>query len=179
MQQKKELKNTIICHNIRLIPGALRKFYDREDYFSLAYLTLDKCVDRFNPNLGFCFNTYAVNSVFRECARAKQDDLSKSAMTYSITDTEATLVDSKNKDLIAIDNDDLTNYIKSIVNTLDTRDRDVMVRFFGLFGTEKETLEQIASRYCISKERIRQIKDKVLRRFYKEMRTMPVLTECI
>jgi RNA polymerase sigma factor (sigma-70 family) len=175
----KELKNSIICHNIRLIPHALKTFTDREDYFSQAYVTLDRCVDRFNPNLGFAFNTYTSNSIFRNCIRSKQEENSKSGMTFSISDSEQFLVDGKNKDITKIDSDDLVNFVNSIVNRLGIKERDVMVRSFGLFGSERETLEQIASRYGVSKERIRQIKDKTLRKCSIELGVMPVLAECI
>lgn len=178
-KQIKELKNDIICHNIRLIPGSLRTFRDREDYFSQAYVTLDRCVDRFNPNLGFTFNTYATNSIFRNCARSKQEDYSMSSMTYSISNSEEMLIDFKNKDLSTIDSNDLVCYVEGIINTLNTKERDVMVRFFGLFGTERETLTAIASRHKVSKERIRQIKERVLRRFYIKLGIMPILADCI
>jgi RNA polymerase sigma factor (sigma-70 family) len=178
-QQIRELKSSIICHNIRLIPNALKTFFDREDYFSQAYVTLDRCVDRFNPNLGFAFNTYASNSIFRNCVRGRQDDNSKSGMTFSISDSEEWLIDRNNKDISNIDSDDLTNFANTIVNTLGIKERDVLVRSFGLFGSERENLEQIASRYGVSKERIRQIKDKALRKCSMVLGAKPVLAECI
>ena len=177
--QIKELKNSIICHNIRLIPSALTTFPDREEYFSQAYVTLDRCVDRFNPYLGFAFNTYTTNSIFRNCIRSKQDENSKSGITFSISDSEERLIDHNNKDILGIDSDDLVNFIKSIVDTLGIKERDVMVRSFGLFGTDRETLEQIASRYGVSKERIRQIKDRTIRKCSNKLGILPVLADCI
>ena len=47
---------------------------------------------------------------------------------------------------------------------LDNREKDIIQRFFGLGSEEKQTLEQIGNDYSLTRERIRQIKDRALRK---------------
>jgi RNA polymerase primary sigma factor len=50
--------------------------------------------------------------------------------------------------------------ITRIMNNLSTRERDITVKCFGLDGKPPRTLEQIGREHNISRERVRQIKDK-------------------
>ena len=54
--------------------------------------------------------------------------------------------------------------IRRAIASLDPRERHVLVLYFGLDGSQPLTLEEIASVYGLSRERIRQIKESGLRR---------------
>ena len=56
---------------------------------------------------------------------------------------------------------------------LDAREREVLLRRFGLAGERPQTLEEIGSRMDLSRERIRQIERDALRR----MKRVPRLKE--
>ena len=56
---------------------------------------------------------------------------------------------------------------------LDAREREVLLRRFGLAGDRPQTLEEIGSRMDLSRERIRQIERDALRR----MKRVPRLKE--
>ena len=60
--------------------------------------------------------------------------------------------DSFNRDLL------------KVLNTLNKREKLVIIRFYGLFGYESEDLTKIGARLDLSRERTRQIKEKALRR---------------
>ncbi|MFH0857682.1 MAG: sigma-70 family RNA polymerase sigma factor [Candidatus Magasanikbacteria bacterium] len=54
--------------------------------------------------------------------------------------------------------------VEQILTILDPRSREIIVRLFGLDGEPEETLLQIGDRLKISRERVRQIKEKALQK---------------
>lgn len=48
---------------------------------------------------------------------------------------------------------------KNLINLLNKREQDVLIRRFGLFNKQKETLDSIGKIYNITRERVRQIQD--------------------
>ena len=61
-------------------------------------------------------------------------------------------------------NESLQNEIERALATLPPREAEVVQCFFGLGGKPPMTLEEIGSRYDLTRERVRQIKDKAIRR---------------
>jgi RNA polymerase primary sigma factor len=59
---------------------------------------------------------------------------------------------------------ELIAQIKEYVDYLDPRSADIMLSRYGLRTGEKETLEDVATRYGVSRERIRQLESKALAR---------------
>ncbi|HEY4326928.1 MAG TPA: sigma factor-like helix-turn-helix DNA-binding protein, partial [Mucilaginibacter sp.] len=53
---------------------------------------------------------------------------------------------------------------KRSLGILAERDREVLVLFFGLAGTTAHSLEEIGEKFNLTRERVRQIKDKALMR---------------
>jgi RNA polymerase primary sigma factor len=60
--------------------------------------------------------------------------------------------------------DSLRQEIERSLNTLTTREADVVRLYFGLNGTTSLTLEEIGARFDLTRERVRQIKEKAVRR---------------
>jgi RNA polymerase primary sigma factor len=101
------------------------------------------------------------------------DSLSNSGRQISmdapfIAGEENTLLDvlqstdaSTDSDLMA---DSLSQEIKRSLGILAERDREVLVLFFGLAGTTAHSLEEIGEKFNLTRERVRQIKDKALMR---------------
>lgn len=50
------------------------------------------------------------------------------------------------------------------LNILNEREKDVIVRRYGLNGEQPMTLEEIGKIYCITRERVRQIESKAMRK---------------
>ena len=61
-----------------------------------------------------------------------------------------------------IDNELRAKAINSILNTLDEREKDIIIARFGLNGIRAKTLDELAAAYKLTKERIRQIEQKAL-----------------
>jgi RNA polymerase primary sigma factor len=60
--------------------------------------------------------------------------------------------------------DSLSQEIKRSLNILAERDRQVIVMFFGLGNNAAHSLEEIGEKFNLTRERVRQIKDKALMR---------------
>lgn len=60
--------------------------------------------------------------------------------------------------------DSLRKEVERSLSTLTQRERDVIVLYFGLNGEHANSLEEIAERFTLTRERVRQIKEKGLRR---------------
>jgi RNA polymerase primary sigma factor len=60
--------------------------------------------------------------------------------------------------------DSLRQEIERSLNTLTTREADVVRLYFGLNGAASLTLEEIGARFDLTRERVRQIKEKAVRR---------------
>lgn len=59
-------------------------------------------------------------------------------------------------------NNSLKEHIQSVLATLDEREAEVIKFYFGLGNEEPLTLDQIGERYGLTRERVRQIKEKAL-----------------
>lgn len=62
-----------------------------------------------------------------------------------------------------LDIESLKEEVNRALSTLNERERDILKDFFGLNGTEL-TLEEIGHKYGLTRERVRQIKEKAIRR---------------
>ena len=61
--------------------------------------------------------------------------------------------------------------IMSILDRLDNREKDIILHRFGLEqGSEPQTLEQVGNRLGVTKERIRQLESRALRKLRKMLR---------
>ncbi|MGI4729756.1 MAG: sigma-70 family RNA polymerase sigma factor [Janthinobacterium lividum] len=68
-----------------------------------------------------------------------------------------------NTDSMLID-ESLAEEIKRSLSSLTEREREILMLFFGLGGSSPFSLEEIGEKFSLTRERVRQIKDKALQR---------------
>lgn len=61
-------------------------------------------------------------------------------------------------------NDSLRREVQRALSTLTKREADVITLYFGLNGEHSLTLEEIGEKFNLTRERVRQIKEKAIRR---------------
>lgn len=67
--------------------------------------------------------------------------------------------------------DSLRKEIERAVSTLTQREADVIRYFYGLNGFQQLTLEEISEKFDLTRERVRQIKEKAIRRLKNTSRS--------
>ncbi|MCB2221813.1 MAG: RNA polymerase sigma factor RpoD/SigA [Bacteroidetes bacterium] len=93
-----------------------------------------------------------------------------------VTDEETSLYDvlhsddspHPDKDLI---HDSLKIEIERAISTLTAREADVLRSYYGLNSTAPLSLEEIAFKYDLTRERVRQIKERAIRRLKQSSRS--------
>ncbi|MBQ2526201.1 MAG: sigma-70 family RNA polymerase sigma factor, partial [Bacteroidales bacterium] len=70
--------------------------------------------------------------------------------------------DSPSADRVLV-NESLNTEIERALLTLSSREREIIKSFFGI-GCQEMTLEEIGERFGLTRERVRQIKEKAIRR---------------
>ncbi|MGI4751868.1 MAG: sigma-70 family RNA polymerase sigma factor [Janthinobacterium lividum] len=68
-----------------------------------------------------------------------------------------------NTDSMLID-ESLAEEIRRSLSSLTEREREILMLFFGLGGSSPFSLEEIGEKFSLTRERVRQIKDKALQR---------------
>lgn len=62
-----------------------------------------------------------------------------------------------------VDREDLAEAIDRALDNFTPREKDVIIRLYGLNGHKPEIMEQIGDTYGITRERVRQLKEKVFK----------------
>jgi RNA polymerase primary sigma factor len=65
----------------------------------------------------------------------------------------------------------LQQEISRSISTLTAREADVIISYYGLNGMQPLTLEEIGDQFSLTRERVRQIKEKAIRRLQHSMRS--------
>src|SRR6056300_860397 len=71
-------------------------------------------------------------------------------------------------------NDSLRREVQRALSTLTKREADVIALYFGLNGEHAMTLEEIGEKFNLTRERVRQIKEKAIRRLRHTSRSKAV-----
>ena len=70
-----------------------------------------------------------------------------------------------------LNNESLKQDIAGLLKTMNTRDAAIVSCYFGINGEEALNLDEIGSRFSLTRERVRQIKEKAIRRLRKTSHT--------
>jgi len=178
LTQAAEIRNQIANSNFRLATQILRKdinhFSDpnlTEGFLSDAYLDVLKAVDYFDYNLGNKFSTYCTWVIKKNFFRAVKNHQRLMDTQRSVGDQSQIELGSYEEDNSDIEDQEtkviLRNLIKRTSKNCNVRDARrqiyILEHYFGLGGKEKHTLEQISVNLGITKERVRQLKEKFLK----------------
>lgn len=71
-------------------------------------------------------------------------------------------------------NESLAREIDRVLSTLTEREADIVKLFFGIGGHQEMTLEEIGAKFGLTRERVRQIKEKAIRRLRQSDKSLPL-----
>jgi len=174
LERASEVKNFLIRSNLRLVVSiAKRHLKPTSNFFEMVSdgnMSLIRAIEKFDYTKGNKFSTYASWAIMKNYARSIPAE-------HRILDRFRT----GNDDVFRFSEDDRGSQfaeeaantrqhqmIMSILQNLDERERAIIMHRYGLErGSEPETLEQVGSRFNVTKERIRQIESRAMQKIRK------------
>lgn len=188
-------RNKLVEANSRFVISVAKKFQGRglplEDLISEGNIGLLTAVDKFEPEKGFHFISYAVWWIRQSIMKAIAD---KSRMVRlpvnRLDEAEKYSVDVCSLDVPVNEGDDTTigDFIESpaigpenevleknlsesidrILDGLSEREREIIMLRYGLRNHEQLSLKEVGDIYGLTKERIRQIEKNVIARISED-----------
>ena len=139
-----------LLHNISKVSRELRQASETEPEPETVAKRLGVSVEMVQDTLLRARDVWSLDASFRE-----EDDHS---LLHVLPDETQK---SPDEDVVA---DSVREQVKDVLTSLDARETEVLRLYFGLGGEEPLTLEEIGVRFNLTRERVRQIKEKALRR---------------
>lgn len=190
LQGDERALNRLIEANLRFVVVIARQYQGQglsmEDLVSEGNLGLMKAARKFDATRGLRFVNYAVVFIRQQIEKAvrKESDEQRVESTRDgqTRSVDAPLGSKANVSLLSVlvnadspqadqrvYNANLEDAIERSLQTLNERETTVINAFFGI-GEERQTLAEIAERMSLKRERVRQIRDRAVRRLKKNMK---------
>jgi RNA polymerase primary sigma factor len=157
------IKNYLILANARLVMAVAKtrigSSVSFSDLVSEGNMTLIRAVERFDYALGNRFSTYATWALRRTFDRLIPLELGRRAAFTTGHETVFTTVADTRSDKYEQEQAEqrARDTVARLLDGLDERERQVVVRRYGLGGGESMTLAAIGREMGVSKERARQL----------------------
>jgi RNA polymerase sigma factor (sigma-70 family) len=174
LQQATEIKNFLIRSNLRLVVSiAKRHMKPNTSFFEMVSdgnMSLIRAIEKFDYTKGFKFSTYASWAIMKNYARSIPAEHTQ--LDRFRTGNEELFQNSSDPRTEALHaertNQQQRELILSILEHLDAREREIIVHRYGLTGgAPPQTLEQVGAKFGVTKERIRQLEARALRKMRK------------
>lgn len=171
LREADETKNLLVRRNLRLVVSIARKFLrPGANFFELVSdgnVALMRAIEKFDAGRGFKFSTYATWAIRRMLARSVPAEQRQLSRFRTGIEEPFAFAGHEEESLYAQErvNEQQRDYLRKMLRNLDRRERDILSYRFGLKqGSEPQTLQQVGDELGVSKERIRQIEQRALRK---------------
>ena len=188
----KNARNKLIEHNLRLVAHIVKKFdtknKEQDDLISIGTIGLIKGVDTFQKSKGNRLTTYCAKCIqneilmyFRANNKNNKNLSLNESIGYDKDGNEITIIDilksPKPEFLDDIDKKDNINMLKEYINLLNDREKEIIIRRYGLFNTAEETQKQIAKNLGISRSYVSRIEKRALTKILREFMKKEIKSE--
>lgn len=179
----KNARNILIEHNLRLVAHIVKKFekknIDSDDLISIGTIGLIKGIDSYNNSKSTKITTYAARCIENEILmffRSNKKNLNNVSLNDSIgydkDGNEINLIDVL-KDNIPDMNDiihtkDNISLLNKYLNLLNEREKEIIIKRYGLCGSNEFTQKEIAKQLKISRSYVSRIEKRALTKILKE-----------
>ncbi len=174
LNEATEIKNFLIRSNLRLVVSIAKKYIKPTNNFfemvSDGNMSLIRAIEKFDYTKGNKFSTYATWAIMKNFARSipaehKRLDrfrTGKEEVFQHSTEGRGSQFEEE------LNNRQQNRMLMEVLEQLDPRERDIVMFRYGLGeGNEPLTLEQVGTRFGVTKERIRQLESRALRKLRK------------
>ena len=181
----KEARNKLIEHNLRLVAHIVKKYdhkkNDFDDLISIGTIGLIKGVDSFSYKKGTRLTTYAAKCIENEILMYYRSD-KKNSKNISLNESigfdkdgnEITFLDILKTPKPDFENDiqkkDNIVLLKKYFNVLNEREKEIIIKRYGLNNEEEVTQKEIAKQLGISRSYVSRIEKRALTKIFKEFK---------
>ena len=186
-KEKKDIRarNKIIESNLKFVTNVARNYkglgLSYSDLIQEGNAGLFKAIEKFEPERGYKFISYAVNWIRQSILEAlnKKNSLKSVELPNEINDInyenevyleETNYCDEISDVFLDCSNDekirekDITTAINLLLSKLSNREQYIVCKYNGIGFKEPFTLEEIGKELGLTKERVRQINEKAMRK---------------
>ena len=174
-QGDEEALQKLVNANLRFVVTIAKQYRNTgvcfSDLISEGNIGLMRAASKFDRNRGVKFISYAVwwirssineyiNSLNKYSA-VSCDDVTLNNHVKTEYEYSANLINEEFENEMS-DMQSRNASIDDLLQSLETRERKILTLYFGLYGNKESTLEEIGQEMQLTKERVRQIKDKAM-----------------
>ncbi len=191
LKGSKEARSKLIEHNLRLVAHIVKKFAqgssDTDDLISIGTIGLIKGIDSYKKSKATKITTYAARCIENEILMHFRSN-KKNNNTISLNDAIGYDKDGNEVSLLEIIKDDSEDFadmlhlkentllLKDYFQVLSPREKEILIKRYGLLNEEEQTQKEIAKKLNISRSYVSRIEKraltKVLREFLKNNKSL-------
>ena len=180
-----EARNKLIEHNLRLVANIVKKYdhkkNDIDDLISIGTIGLIKGVDSFSYKHGTRLTTYVAKCIENEILMYYRSD-KKHNKNISLNESvgfdkegnEITLLEilktPKPEFELDIQKKDNLASLKKYFNVLTEREKEIIIKRYGLNDQDEITQKEIAKELGISRSYVSRIEKRALTKIFKEFK---------
>ncbi len=182
-------REELITHNLRLVVYISKKFENSgvpiEDLVSIGTIGLIKAVNTFKPEKNIKLATYASRCIeneilmhLRKISSQKTEVSIDEPLNVDWDGNELLLSDilGSESDIVNrdIENEDEKRILLDLINSLECRERELMLMRYGLMGCEEKTQKEVADILGISQSYISRLEKRIIKKLRREMEKLSV-----
>ncbi len=179
----KNARNKLVEHNLRLVAHIVKKYDngkdDVDDLISIGTIGLIKGIDTFSNKNGTKLTTYAARCVENEILmfyRANKKNNKNISINESVgfdkDGNEISFLDilkTPNPDYVNdIDLQDNIKLLYKFIDVLTKREKEIIIKRYGLYNTKEQTQKEIAKEFKISRSYVSRIEKRALTKILRE-----------
>lgn len=184
-----EARNILVEYNLRLVAHIVKKYNnferDTDDLISIGTIGLIKAINTYDMEKGSRLVTYASRCIENELLMMLRQErkCSKEFSLYEPIGTDKEGNEINLLDIVEYDEKDIAEHIiladnikhlyLAIKKQLDSREFQVIILRYGLFGKEVLTQREVADRLSISRSYVSRIEKKALSKLRKSFDGFP------
>ncbi len=178
----RQARNKLIEHNLRLVAHIVKKYdhkKDEDDLISIGTIGLIKGIDSYSNHHNTRLTTYVARCIENEILmyyRANKHNNKNISINESVgfdkEGNEITLLDilkTPNPDFaLDIHKQENINRLDKYFKVLNTREKEILEKRYGLNNQDKLTQKEIAKEYHISRSYVSRIEKRALTKLLRE-----------
>ncbi len=179
----KDARNKLIEHNLRLVAHIVKKYdskiEDQDDLISIGTIGLIKGIDSYSSKKQVKITTYCAKCIENEVLMFFRTN-NKNAKNVSLNESigfdkegnEITILDvlkaPKPDFLDEMDKKENISMLMQYLDILTPREKEIVVRRYGLYNTTSQTQKKIAKELKISRSYVSRIEKRALTKILRE-----------